>query len=156
MGFPRQEYWSGLPFPLPSDLPHPRIKTMSLTSPALAGSFFNTMPPGKSEDFSFSFPLSFPLYFLLITLFVFFTLFDPISLFYTFRVKSESLAIDSDSGEDFGKNSERFKIILLFDRYTKSDTQSSVLVQGIGICSFFNKFTYWLEEASGNLWWNKY
>ena len=32
MGFPRQEYWSGLPFPPPGDLPHPGIE---LTSPAL-------------------------------------------------------------------------------------------------------------------------
>ena len=32
MGFPRKEYWSGLPFPSPGDLPHPGIK---LTSPAL-------------------------------------------------------------------------------------------------------------------------
>ena len=29
MGFPRQEYWSGLPFPSPGDLPNPRIKLMS-------------------------------------------------------------------------------------------------------------------------------
>ena len=32
MGFPRQEYWSGLPFPSPGDRPNPRIE---LTSPAL-------------------------------------------------------------------------------------------------------------------------
>ena len=37
MGFPRQEYWSRLPFPSPGDLPHPEIKP---TSPALAGRFF--------------------------------------------------------------------------------------------------------------------
>ena len=37
MGFPRQEYWSGLPFPLPGDLPHAGIKPMS---PALSGEFF--------------------------------------------------------------------------------------------------------------------
>ena len=37
MGFPRQEYWSGLPFPSPGDLPNPGIK---LTSSALAGGFF--------------------------------------------------------------------------------------------------------------------
>ena len=30
MGFPRQEYWSGLPFPLPGDLPEPGIKPTSL------------------------------------------------------------------------------------------------------------------------------
>ena len=34
MGFPRQEYWSGLPFPSPGDLPDPEIES---TSPALAG-----------------------------------------------------------------------------------------------------------------------
>ena len=39
MGFPRQEYWSGLPFPLSGDLLDPGIKPMSLTS-AFAGGFF--------------------------------------------------------------------------------------------------------------------
>ena len=34
MGFSRQEYWSGLPFPSPGDLSNPRIETMSLKSPA--------------------------------------------------------------------------------------------------------------------------
>ena len=34
MGFPRQEYWSGLPFPPPGDLPDPGIELMSLASPA--------------------------------------------------------------------------------------------------------------------------
>ena len=33
MGFPRQEYWSGLPFPPPEDLPNPGLKLMSLISP---------------------------------------------------------------------------------------------------------------------------
>ena len=42
MGFSRQEYWSGLPFPSPGDLPHPGIKPISLMSPALAGKFFTT------------------------------------------------------------------------------------------------------------------
>ena len=42
MGFSRQEYWSGLPCPPPGDLPHPGIEPESLTSPALAGSFFTT------------------------------------------------------------------------------------------------------------------
>ena len=41
MGFSRQEYWSGLPFPSPGDLPNPGTK---LASPALAGSFFTTEP----------------------------------------------------------------------------------------------------------------
>ena len=31
MGFPRQEYWSGLPFPSPGDIPHPRMELASLT-----------------------------------------------------------------------------------------------------------------------------
>ena len=35
MGFPRQEYWSGLPFPSPGDLPNPGVELVSLTSPAL-------------------------------------------------------------------------------------------------------------------------
>ena len=44
MGFSRQEYWSGLPFLSPGDLPKPGIKPVS---PALAGRFFTTEPPGK-------------------------------------------------------------------------------------------------------------
>ena len=42
MGFPRQEYWSGLPFPSPGDLPDPGIKSMS---PVLEGGCFTTEPP---------------------------------------------------------------------------------------------------------------
>ena len=37
MGFSRQEYWSGLPFPSPGDLPDPVIKSVSPLPPALAG-----------------------------------------------------------------------------------------------------------------------
>ena len=40
MGFSKQEYWSGLPFPSPKDLPDPGIEPVSLASPALAGGFF--------------------------------------------------------------------------------------------------------------------
>ena len=47
VGFFRQEYWSGLPFPSPGDLPDPGIELMSLVSPALPGGFFTTAPPGK-------------------------------------------------------------------------------------------------------------
>ena len=47
MEFSRQEYWSGLPFPPSRDLPDPGIELTSLTSPALAGRFFTTAPPGK-------------------------------------------------------------------------------------------------------------
>ena len=42
MGFPRQEYWSGLPVPSPGDLPDPGIKAASLRSPALADGLFTT------------------------------------------------------------------------------------------------------------------
>jgi len=45
--FSRHEYWSGLPFPSPEDLPNPEKEPMSLVSPALAGRFFTTKPPGK-------------------------------------------------------------------------------------------------------------
>ena len=48
MGLSRQEYWSGLPFPPPRDLPNPGIKS---TSPALAGGFFTTKPPRKPRSF---------------------------------------------------------------------------------------------------------
>ena len=44
MGFSRQEYWSGLPFPTPGDLPDPGIKLVSLASPTIAGGFFTTEP----------------------------------------------------------------------------------------------------------------
>ena len=44
MGFPRQEYGSGFPFPSLGDLPDLGIKS---GSPALAGGFFTTEPPGK-------------------------------------------------------------------------------------------------------------
>ena len=40
LGFPRQEYWIGLPLPSPGDLPDPGIKPVSLVSPALPGEFF--------------------------------------------------------------------------------------------------------------------
>ena len=42
MGFPRQEYFSGYPFPSPGDLPNPGIQPTSLMSPALADRFFTT------------------------------------------------------------------------------------------------------------------
>ena len=47
MGFCRQPYWTGLPFPLPGALPDPGMDSMSFESPALAGRFFTTEPPGK-------------------------------------------------------------------------------------------------------------
>ena len=47
MGFFRQEYWSGLPCPPSREHPNPGIKPMFLASPAPAGRFFPTVPPGK-------------------------------------------------------------------------------------------------------------
>ena len=48
MRFPRQEYWSGLPFPSPGDLPDSEIESKSC---ALAGGFFTTEPPRKPPAF---------------------------------------------------------------------------------------------------------
>ena len=48
MGFFGQEHWSGLPFPPPGDLPDAGIET---ASPALAGRFFITEPPGKPPKY---------------------------------------------------------------------------------------------------------
>ena len=45
--FTRQEYWSGLPFPSPGDLPDPGIETASLMSLALTGEFFISRATGK-------------------------------------------------------------------------------------------------------------
>ena len=42
MGVSRQEYWSGLPFPSPVDLPDLGIEPISLVSPALTDEFFTT------------------------------------------------------------------------------------------------------------------
>ena len=47
MGFYRQEYWSGLPFPPSMDLLYPGIEPTSPVSLALADGFFTTAPPGK-------------------------------------------------------------------------------------------------------------
>ena len=47
VGFSRQEYWSGLPFPSPEDLPNPGIEPPSLVSPALAGEVFTAVPLGN-------------------------------------------------------------------------------------------------------------
>ena len=44
MGFSRQEYWSGLPFPSPGDLPDPGIKPKS---PVLQADALPSEPPGK-------------------------------------------------------------------------------------------------------------
>ena len=46
MGFSRQEYWIGLPFPSPGDLPDPGIEP---ASPTLLGGFFTAEPPRKPK-----------------------------------------------------------------------------------------------------------
>ena len=66
MGFPKQEYWSGLSFLSPGDLPNPGIEPVS---PALAGRLFTSEPPGKPLKiiiiilFIISFVLNNPKYF---------------------------------------------------------------------------------------------
>ena len=50
MGFSRQEYWNGLPFPSPGDLPNPGIEP---GSPALQADSLPSEPPGKPQDLSF-------------------------------------------------------------------------------------------------------
>ena len=47
MGFFRQEYWSGLPFPSPGDLPNPGIKP---TSPALQADSFFLLVGGQADS----------------------------------------------------------------------------------------------------------
>ena len=47
MGFSKQEYWTGLPFPTPGDLPNPGIKPVS---PALQANFLSTEQSGKLLD----------------------------------------------------------------------------------------------------------
>ena len=59
MGFPRQEYWSRLPFPSPGHLPGPGIETVTPVCPALAGGFFTTETTREAlnvipQTFSFS------------------------------------------------------------------------------------------------------
>ena len=46
MGFSRQEYWSGVPFPSPGDLPNPGIEP---GSPALEADALTSEPPGKPK-----------------------------------------------------------------------------------------------------------
>ena len=51
MKFFRQQYWSGLLFPIPGDLHDPEIEPASLATPALAGRFFTTVPPVRWHVF---------------------------------------------------------------------------------------------------------
>jgi len=54
MEFSRQEHWSGLPLPIPGDLPDPGVEHLSLASPALTDRFFTTVPPAKSHSRGYS------------------------------------------------------------------------------------------------------
>ena len=47
LGFLRQEYWGGLPFPSAGDLPDPGVRPISPASPALAGRVFTPEPPER-------------------------------------------------------------------------------------------------------------
>ena len=51
MGFSRQQYWSGLPFPSPGDLPNPGIKPKS---PALQADALSSEPPGTGNPLQYS------------------------------------------------------------------------------------------------------
>jgi len=51
MGFSRQDYWSGLPFPSPGDLPYPGLEPTSLASPVLVGRFFTTSTRQEAGKF---------------------------------------------------------------------------------------------------------
>ena len=48
MGFPRQEYWSGLPFPSPGDLPNSGTEPTPPVSPAFAGGFLTVEATGEA------------------------------------------------------------------------------------------------------------
>ena len=50
MKFSKQEYWSGLPFPSPRDLPNPWIKSVFLASPELTGQFFTNWATRKAKS----------------------------------------------------------------------------------------------------------
>ena len=50
MGFPRQEYGGGLPFPSSGDLPDPGIEPASLVSPALQADSLQLVPSGKPTN----------------------------------------------------------------------------------------------------------
>ena len=52
MGFPRQEYWGGLPFPPPGNLPNPGTESVSLMSPTLACGFLTTTATREANFFS--------------------------------------------------------------------------------------------------------
>ena len=51
MEFSRQEYWSGLPFPTPGNLPDPGMKPEFPVTPSLAGGFFTTNTTWETHSF---------------------------------------------------------------------------------------------------------
>ena len=59
MGFSRQEYWNGLPFPPPQDLLNPGIESVSLMSPELAGGFFTASTTWEALHMHTSFKKAF-------------------------------------------------------------------------------------------------
>ena len=59
MGFARQEYWSGLPFPSPGDLPNPGIEP---ASPVLEGRFFTAKPLREAHIYVISFYINFSIF----------------------------------------------------------------------------------------------
>ena len=50
MGFSGQKCWSGLPYPLPGDLPDPGIETVSLRTPTLTGEFLTTSSTWEAQQ----------------------------------------------------------------------------------------------------------
>ena len=58
MGFAKQEYWSGLPCPLPGDLLDPGIEPASPVFPDIAGGFFTPEPPEKPTQLTISYKLN--------------------------------------------------------------------------------------------------
>ena len=59
MGFSRQEYWSGLPFPFPGDLPNPGIKPLFPVSPELQEDSLPLSHPGRPKPLCLNFYLLF-------------------------------------------------------------------------------------------------
>ena len=51
-GIFQAEYWSGLPFPPPGDLPNPGSESLSPVAPALGGGFITTEPSGKPGEYA--------------------------------------------------------------------------------------------------------
>ena len=79
MGFSRQEYWSGLPFPSPGDLPDPGTE---LGSPKLQADSLPSEPPGKQFWINFSKMLQKYNFLCTQNFFILFTQLSPVSAFY--------------------------------------------------------------------------